>query len=336
MKREIPSLHPLRPTLPALARLIGLILAVMQGHPSLGADLRKTEGGAAAQPNFKCDNAPTAIDRLICLELSLAALDAAIGPALQDYLDRAARPADRDARTAEQRVWLDGRAIACPAASRPQPDTTSEGAETESAAACLSRIYEQRLAVLRYERNAAAWPRIRFRPTIVEGAGTKLCEDLERDLVASFLGRGLFVNPLGEREIGFAPVPGLGDDPMVRRADIDAYNLGKPFPVLQWIAASASPHLPTIEYRAFGSPKELLSAIGRGVEPLAQSVRKAAHPVVDIDRLPHPDPTKRQVGPRATFARAWSLPIDEMPRFFRYDGHIFLAGPLQPMPAKRG
>ena len=206
-----------------------------------------------------------------------------------------------------------------------------DGAGSEGAVACLSRIYEQRLAVLRYERNAAAWPRIRFRPTIIEGAGTKLCDDLERDLTASFLGRGLFVNPLGEREIGFVPVPGLGHSPVVRRADIDAYNLGKPFPILQWIEDHDGVGLPTAEYRAFDSPKELLNAIGRGVEPLAQSVRQAAHPVIDIDRLPRPDSTTRQTRPRAAFAGSESLSIDEMPRFFRYEGQVYLAGPMQPV-----
>jgi hypothetical protein len=312
------------------------MLAVAQGYPSFGADLRKTEDGAEAQANSKCEKAPTAIDRLICSEPSLAALEAAIGPALQDYLDRAARPADRDARTADQRLWRDGRAMACPAAAQPQPDATPEGAGNEGAVACLSRIYEHRVAVLRYERNEAAWPRIRFRPTIVEGAGNKLCEDLERDLAASFLGRELFVNPLGEREIGFVPVPGLGSDPMVRRADIDAYNLGKPFPVLQWITDSGGERPATIEYRGFDSPKELLNAIGRGVEPLAHSVREAAHPVIDINRLPHPDPTKPQTQPRAAFAGSSILSIDEMPRFFRYEDHVYLAGPMQPMPGKSG
>jgi uncharacterized protein YecT (DUF1311 family) len=336
MKHGMPSTQRFRFVCPPLAPLIGLILAVMQGHPSFGADLPKTEGGAEAQSNVKCDKAPTSIDRLICSEPSLAALDGAIGPALQDYLDRAARPADRDARTADQRLWLDGRAEACPAAAQPQPDASPGGAGNEGAIACLSRIYEQRVAVLRHERNAAAWPRIRFRPTIVEGAGSKLCEDLERDLAASFLGRGLFVNPLGEREIGFVPVPGLGTDPIVRRADIDAYNLGKSFPILEWIADNGGERLPTIEYRAFDAPQELLNAIGRGVEPLAHSVREAAHPVIDIDRLPHPDPTKQQTRPLAAFASSSVLSLDEMPRFFRYEDHVYLAGPMRPMSGKPG
>jgi len=336
MKPGIPSSRGFPSVRPPLARLIGLLLAVLQAHPSFGAEVRKTDGGAAATPSFQCDKEVSPIDRLICLEPSLAALDAAIGSAFHDYLDRAGRPTDREARAADQRLWFDGRAMACPAAAQPQPDATLERGGNTGAVACLSRIYEQRIAVLRFERNAAAWPHIRFHPTIVEGAGSKLCGDLERDLAASFLGRGLFVNPLGEREIGFVPVPGLGNHPMVRRADIDAYNLGKPFPVLQWIADNGGARPPTVEYRAFDSPKELLSAVGSGVEPLAHSVREAAHPVIDIDRLPHPDPTKPQTRPRAAFARSWNLSIDEMPRFFRYEDHVYLAGPMQPVPGQPG
>jgi hypothetical protein len=246
------------------------------------------------------------------------------------------RPAERDIRVAEQRLWLDGRAGACPGTAPPQTGVTAESTRNKVAAACLSRIYEQRVAVLRYERNAAAWPHVRFRPTIVEGAGTKLCEDLQRDLLASFFGRGLFVNPLGEREVGFVPVPGLGGDPLVLRDDIDAYNLGKPFPVLQWVEDSASPRLPTVEYRAFASPAELLSAIGRGVEPLAHSVRAAARPVIDLNRVPRPDPAKLETRPRAAFARGSILTVDEMPRFFRYEGRVYLLGPMQPVPEKPG
>jgi len=336
MKHEIPGSRVFRLVGRRLALLSGLILAMTHGHPSFAADARKTEGSTPAHPRPKCEKTLTGIDRLICLEPTLAARDAAIGPAFHDYLERAARPADREARTADQRLWLDGRAMACPAAARLQSDATARDGEVEGAVACLSRIYEQRLAVLSLERNAAAWPRIRFRPTIVEGAGTKLCEDLERDLAASFLGRGLFVNPLGEREIGFVPMPGLGNAPIVQRADIDAYNLGKPFPVLQWISDNGGARPPMVEYRAFASSQELLSAIGRGVEPLEPSVRAAAHSVIDIDRLPHPYPGRVQTGPRAAFARSSNLSIDEMPRFFRYEDHVYLTGPMQPLPGRPG
>ena len=336
MKHRIPNLHLLPPVRALFVLAVGSILSVLQGHPSFAAGVRKTEGTAAVKPGIKCDKAPAAIDRLICLEPSLAALDAALGPAFRDYQDRATQPAERGARATDQRLWLDWREMACPAAAKPQPPATGEGAGSESALVCLSRIYEQRLAVLRYEHNVAAWPSVRFRPTILEGAGIKLCDDLERDLTASFLGHGLFVNPLGEREIGFVPVPGLGHSPLVRRADIDAYNLGKPFPILQWIEDHDGAGLPTAEYRAFDSPKELLNAIGRGVEPLAQSVRQAAHPVIDIDRLPRPDATKRQTGPRAAFASSQRLSIDEMPRFFRYEGQVYVAGPTQPVAGKPG
>ena len=148
----------------------------------------------------------------------------------------------------------------------------------EVAIDCLSRIYEQRIAVLGYERNTAQWPQIRFRPAIVEGAGVKLCDELQRDLTASFLGPALSVNPLGEREIGFASIPGLGESPMVLRADIDVYNLGKPFPVLLWIDAGSGRTAPKTEYRRFASAAELLRAVGRGGEPLQERVRRSAEP----------------------------------------------------------
>jgi uncharacterized protein len=328
-------LHPLPPVRPLFVFVAGLLLTVLHGHPTCGAEVRKTKAVTAVKP-VNCDKAPTPVDRLICLEPSLGALDTAIDPAFREYLDRATRPADRDARAAGQRLWLESRATACPSAAQPQSAAGVDGAASEDAVACLSRIYEQRLAVLRYERNAAAWPRIRFRPTIIEGAGAKLCDDLERDLIASFFGRGLFVNPLGEREIGFVAVPGLGRGSVVRRADIDVYNVGKPLPILQWVADHDGVGLPTAEYRAFDSPKELLNAIGRGVEPLVQSVRAAARPVIAIDRLPRPDPTKRHTRPRAVFSRSESLWIDEMPRFFRDEGQVYLAGPMQPVPGKPG
>ena len=332
MKHEAPNLHIVRLKLARLGLTIGLLLAGAHSYPVSGLAAGHGDG-AAAKPRSDCSSAPTAIDRLICAEPSLAVIDTALDAAFRDHRDRAARPAEREARLAEQRLWLEGRAPACPAAT---PSALPAGARRENAVACLSRIYEQRLAVLRFELNAAAWPRVRFRPTLLEGAGTKLCEELQRDLVASFFGRGLFVNPLGEREVGFAPMPGLGDDPMVLRADIDAYNLGKPFPVLQWLEDNSGLRLSTVEYRAFGSPTELLSAIGRGVEPLAKSVRTAAHAVIDVDRLPRPDPKKPITQPRAAFAGGSILTVDEMPRFFRYEDRIYLLGPMKSASDKPG
>jgi hypothetical protein len=120
------------------------------------------------------------------------------------------------------------------------------------------------------------------------------------------------------------------------RADIDAYNLGKPFPVLQWIEDNSGLRLSTVEYRAFASSTELLSAIGRGSEPLAKSVRSAAHAVIDVDRLPRPDPKKPETRPRAAFVRGSVLTVDEMPRFFHYKDKVYLLGPMRPIPGTPG
>src|SRR5271169_6593702 len=117
MKHRIPSLRLLPPVRAPFVLAVGLILTVLQGDPSFAAGVRKTEGAAAVKPSIKCDKAPTAIDRLICVEPSLAVLDAALGPAFRDYQDRAAQPAERDARATEQRLWLDWREMACPAAA---------------------------------------------------------------------------------------------------------------------------------------------------------------------------------------------------------------------------
>src|SRR5215472_14673190 len=145
MKHRMPSLHLLPPVRLPFVFATGLILSLLQGHPSFPTDAQKTEGNAAEKSSIRCDKAPSAIDRLICLEPSLGALDAALGPVFRDYLDRSTRPADRDARTLDQRLWLDARAAACPVAAQPPPASAVDGAESEGAVACLSRIYEQRL-----------------------------------------------------------------------------------------------------------------------------------------------------------------------------------------------
>jgi hypothetical protein len=279
---------------------------------------------AEGPKNGGCDAAPTAVDRLVCNDASLAALAVMADKAFEDYQNRAANPAEREARLADQHAWRSGREAVCPTPA-PLPRLAER-----TAIGCLSRIYEQRIAVLSYEQNNAAWPNLRFRPTIVEGAGTQVCDSLKSELLASFLGPGPVVNPLGEREIGFAAIPALGDDPIVLRADIDAYNRGKPFPVLQWIYRNGGLRPPTIEYRAFGSAEAFLSTIGRGGEPLARFVHDAAHPVINTGR---PLKTAQRL---TAFTREPASPIDETPRFFRFNGGVYLLAPAQPVPGKPG
>ena len=282
--------------------------------------VQQPSSDAEAKARAACSAERTPLDQLICTDPTLAALDAAVGRDFLGYHGRAANSAERSARIADQRAWLAGRERTCPAAA------LSQSGWRNIAVRCLSRIYQQRLAALQYERNLEAWPKIRFRPAIVEGAGNKLCEDLGRDLVASFLGPGPSLDPLGESEIGFAPVPALGRAPIVLRADIDAYNRGKPFPVLQWITDHGGLRPATVEYRAFDSSAELLDAIGRGGEPLAQIVHEAAHPLIGTA------PSRR-----AGFAKVATFPVDDMPRFFRLsNGQVYLLAPVQPVSGRRG
>lgn len=262
---------------------------------------------ATLQPNRTCNTASNGVKRLICAEPALAELDAATARAFREYQDRAVRPAERNARLAEHQSWLAKREAACPAAASPRPGAPSRGALRDVALDCLTRVYEQRLAVLRHERNRMEWPELQFRPRLVEGAGTKLCRELERDLLASFFGPAPALNPLGESEIGFIPMPALGGDPMVLRADIDLYNRGELVPVLLWMTDKDA------EYRIYGSPAQLLAAIGRGGEPLMYSVREAGHQVLNAVRG-----------------------AEGMPRFFRHAGRIHLLAPLQRGAGKPG
>jgi uncharacterized protein len=286
-------------------------------------------GRAAAADG--CAAAATALDQLVCSEPALHALDGELAAAFADYLNRAAKPAEREARRNEERRWLDLRRRACPVPDKPLADAEADSGR-DGAVECLTRIYAQRIAVLGHARNAAAWPQVRFRPAIVEGAGNKLCDELQRDLVAGFFGPAADVNPLGEREIGFVPIKALGDKPVVLRADIDAYNSGRPFPVLLWIDGGDGGAAPKGEYRRFVSAAELLRALGRGGDPLQEAVRRAAKPLIALARLGHADPGK----PRAAFADSAVLNIDELPRFFAYDDHVYLLAPMRPAAGKPG
>jgi uncharacterized protein len=253
-----------------------------------------------------------AVDGLVADEPDLAALAAGLGKAV------ASKPPKDEAD------WLAGRSAACPSAV-----AGVKGRAREIAVDCLERLYEQRLAVVQSVRNAQQWPHLRFRPTLIEGGGDPMCEDLHNDLVAVFLGRSLDIDPLGEREIGFAPIAGLGDDTNAAlRADFDPYNGGKPFPVVAWLTDDGS-RPATVQYAGYASENALLAAIGRGIAPLTMSVRAAGRPVVDI-----PAPSAGVAASRAVafFAGHQVLPLDAAGRFFRYKGKIYLLAPLHALP----
>jgi uncharacterized protein len=265
-----------------------------------------------AQPAL---SAADPVDRLVATEPDLAAIAAAVGKAADKAKD--------------QQQWLAGRGASCPAAV---PGV--KGRARDIAVDCLERLYEQRLSLLEMARNAAAWPHVRFRPALVEGGGDRMCEELHHDLDASFFGRGLDLDPLGEREIGFAPIAGLADDSTVAlRADFDPYNNGKPFPIVEWRTDADNDKPATVQYVGYASEGALLAAIGRGVQPLTMSVRAAGQPVID---LPAPAAGKPRTRPLAFFAGHAVLPVDEAGRFFRYDGKVYLLSPLQPVAGAPG
>ena len=179
---------------------------------------------AAAQPSFACAAASTMVEQLICAQ---SGLDAQMAIAFREQQDHTSDRGRRANQLAKQRRWLARRAAACPLRSGNPPESPARNIASE----CLARIYEHRIAVLEYDRNRELWPQLPFRPALIEGTELKLCAEVERDLMASFLGLGLFVDPLGAREISFVPIPDLGDDIDARRAKFDPYNRGRSFPV---------------------------------------------------------------------------------------------------------
>jgi uncharacterized protein len=282
---------------------------------------------ALAQPSFDCARAQSPLERRICANPSLATLDAGLSNAFRDAQRAATSPAARDALLADQRRWLAGCAVACDGAAAADQGKPSES-ESDPVADCLERIYLQRIAVLDYEKNKAEWPRLPFRPVLLEGTGTSLCDDLLRDFEASFLGPSLFLDPLGEREIGFAPTPIPGAEPTPLRAEFDPYNHRRPVLVLKWVFDNGGLHLATIRYRRFASSRALATVLR---EPYATvNLFEAGGPVVDTDALPPPDTGQRQIEAHPYFTRSPVLSVDETPHYFRYAGRVYVLAPLQP------
>jgi uncharacterized protein len=276
----------------------------------------------AEKPSFDCAKATTALDKLICDDEGLAARDAAMAAAFAAARSRAAGAEGRTALLADQRDWLAGRAAACPTAAV----SALAGGYRDAAIDCMTRIYEQRIGVLDYAQNQTEWPQLPFRPSILEGAGQSLCEDIRRDLDASFRGPGLFVNPLGEREIGFAPASDAEIDFGLLRAQFDPYNRGQPTVVLQGVFDNGGLRLGTVRYWSLASAKALTALFQQPY--WAVDLDDIGKPVIDSQAFP-PDQSGK---PRPFFMDDQILSVDETPHFFRYAGRVYVLARLRPEP----
>lgn len=117
-----------------LGRLTGALLALMVAAP------------AAAEPSFDCNTAGSAMERLICADGGLAALDTALADAFA-AARKSAPPEAAKRLTQEQRAWIAARDRACPApavAADEEPATAAVWA----AAPCVAAQYRARLAAL--------------------------------------------------------------------------------------------------------------------------------------------------------------------------------------------
>src|SRR4051794_18755131 len=124
MNQEAPSPHILRHIGARHGLAVGIVLAVAPRAPTSSAE-PKAESRTALKSSSECDGTQTAIDRLICsvrTRHSPAVIDSALDAAFRDYRDRAARPAERETRLAEQRLWLEGRATSCSLCPRLDPE----------------------------------------------------------------------------------------------------------------------------------------------------------------------------------------------------------------------
>ncbi len=146
---------------------------------SLGVPHRKAAGAlalllgacaswAAQAQSFDCAKASKPVERLICGEPALAALDGALGAEVKKAL--AAVPANRHALLADARRWLAERDKRCPV-----PAAALTAADRSRAASCLTAAYRERIAALRSAPASIAAP---------GGGGKALCQQFANDYKA--------------------------------------------------------------------------------------------------------------------------------------------------------
>lgn len=156
MRKTMPVSPVYRNSVPTLRRsgLSALALLCVTAEPS----------ASAFAQSFDCAKASTPVERLICADPALAALDGALGAWIRKSL-RAA-PANRQATLTDARGWLKERDRRCPVPSgaKGQPNDGNDA----KAADCLKTLYRERLAQLKSApANASA-----------SAARTRLCEGL--------------------------------------------------------------------------------------------------------------------------------------------------------------
>jgi len=125
---------------PSLLALSVALLVPAGPDDGAGRSLIKV---AAEAPSFDCGSAASAVERLICGNATLAALDRRLAARFADALDLAGTGPEQERLRAEERDVLAGRE-ACAAETDP--------------AACVKALYLKRLAALvaRYELEAPA------------------------------------------------------------------------------------------------------------------------------------------------------------------------------------
>ncbi len=275
-------------------------------------------GVGHATPSFSCADANSALDKLICADPGLAAMDTMLAEAFRDAHGNAEV-------LAEQRRWLAARAASCPDVAVTMP---TDSVVRRNAIDCMMELYEQRVAQLLQARNAAAWPHLPFRPTLIEGAGTALCEALQSDITATFLGSNVDPDPLGTRAIGFTTIAGQAEGTDMRRAEFDPYNSGKPVAVLLEIDDGGM-HLDVASYRRFATR----AALDRALETLRRvpntSLDEISALMFDAEAM-RDNPGNRMAQPLPNFVTESPVVVPAMPQFFRADGTVYVYAPLAP------
>jgi uncharacterized protein YecT (DUF1311 family) len=267
-----------------------------------------------AAASVSCADAAMPIDKLVCADPGLAAMDARLATAYRDAL-KAAGDSGGPGLQAGQRAWAVGRSAACLALA-----TTGAKDAHADAVDCLERLYEQRVAVLQRASMEAAWPKLPFRPKLLSGAGDPVCAAVFADLEAGFLGGSLWIDPLGEREIGFASMPGLTEATGYRRADFDPYNSGKPVAVLQMLGEGGAERFGQGYYRR-STAAELTELAAQHAAAPDRAFGEFGELVTEQDVTLEAETANL---PLPKFLTEYEVINPAMPRFFRVADKVYL------------